>query len=149
MEQLNCQIFHVLPLQYRVFTTLYFYLQFDPINLVWAMHAIHTRISSLSRIYFHLQTYDFQQHNLFCNLFHLNNIFFSVDTYLPIHYRNSIFAISIYDELFIFMHYPLTHHPQEGFISIQFYGYSYSLLLLVSMSGMLLTGQWVSESVSE
>ena len=58
------------------------YLQFDLINLMWVLRTLDGRILSSSRIYFYLQAYDFQQHNLFRNLFRLNYIFL---TFSPTH----------------------------------------------------------------
>ena len=71
-----------------------------------------------SRVHFHLDTYDFQHHNLFRSLFRLHSVTFDVFTYAPTGHRNRIFALSIDNKIFNFIHYFLAYHPQNRFISI-------------------------------
>ena len=71
-----------------------------------------------SRIHFHLETYSFQNHNLFRFLFCFHSITFEAFTFAPTGHRNRVFALLIDNEVFNFIHHSLVCHPQNGFVSI-------------------------------
>ena len=67
-----------------------------------------------STVHFHLDTYDFQQHNLFRSLFRLpDSVTVHVFTYVPTGHRNRIFALTIDNNIFNFIHYSFVYHPQH------------------------------------